>query len=257
MNNQEIVSEIRDKGLYVFPNVFSATKCKAFIDASNKVINKFIEEDFFLLHKDSQHIVSPFQHDELFLDLIYQPKIDEVMKELLDPDYVLISSNISNRQIRENIKTGYKNPLGDNWHNDSRVVGGQRLDKGFSYLAIIMLDDFTVNNGATQYIPGSHVRRGIPERYGDYEFKYLEGKAGSLVIMDSGTWHKRGCSSMNSRWSVFNLFGPWFMKPYFRFPELMGEEFGKRTSKEIRRLLHYNSTPPLNERERFSTLVRE
>ena len=56
---------------------------------------------------------------------------------------------------------------------------------------------------------------------------------------------------------MFSYYGPWFVKPYFRFPEMLGEDFGKKTSKELRRLFHYNSTPPLNEDERENTVTKE
>lgn len=251
------ISEIKEKGVTVIPNLISKQECKKFIDASKSIIDRFVRENKYLIHNDSQYIFSPFQYDKVFLDGIYIPTLDQILKPLIDDDYVLINSNITNRQIRDDIKTGYANPLGDNWHTDSRVVGGQRLDKGFSFLTILMLDDFTVETGATQYVEGTHVRRDTPERYADYSYKSLVGEAGTMAILDTGLWHRRGPSSRNSRWSMINYYGPWFMKPYFRYPEMLGEEFGKSTSKELRRLLHYNSTPPVNEDQRLSTLIKE
>ena len=55
-----------------------------------------------------------------------------------------------------------------------------------------MLEDFCSDNGATQYVPGSHLTRSVPKRNGTYDFKRIEGRAGSIVIMDSGTWHRSG-----------------------------------------------------------------
>jgi hypothetical protein len=49
--------------------------------------------------------------------------MDEILKRVIDEDYVLISANAVNRSV-----------VGDNprWHTDSRVIGGRRLDWGFS-----------------------------------------------------------------------------------------------------------------------------
>ena len=44
---------------------------------------------------------------------------------------------------------------------------------------------------------------------------------------------------------LYSYYGPWYQKPYYRFPEMLGEKFGKETNKHLRRLFHYNSTPPL------------
>ncbi len=49
-----------------------------------------------------------------------------------------------------------------------------------------MLNDFTTENGATLYIPSSHFRRDIPERNRNYKCKKILGKAGTIVIFDSG-----------------------------------------------------------------------
>ena len=49
--------------------------------------------------------------------------------------------------------------MGDTWHTDSHYVGGKRLDKGFTYIAVTLFDDFFKKNGSTLYIPDSHLRR--------------------------------------------------------------------------------------------------
>ena len=78
-----------------------------------------------------------------------------------------------------------------------------------------------------------------------------------MEIFDSGLWHRGGDATHNDRWSMYSYYGPWFVKPYFRFPEMLGEKFGKKLSKPLRRLLHYTSTPPLNEDERRHTVIKE
>ncbi len=116
-----------------------------------------------------------------------------------------------------------------------------------------MLDPFTRENGGTHYIPGSHKRRDRPERQGDYAYEVLTGDPGTMVVFDSGLWHRGGPSSGERRWGVFNLYGPWFVKPYFDYPKMLGQQAGKN----IRRILHYTSQPPVDETVRTNTLVRE
>ena len=38
-------------------------------------------------------------------------------------------------------------------------------------------------------------------------------KSGSICIMDTGLIHRGGISTKTSRWSVFNIYTPWFVKP--------------------------------------------
>ena len=120
----------------------------------------------------------------------------------------------------------------------------------FSYFNIIF-SNFTKENGGTLYLSNSLSKKDKPEKSGDYynlkdyPLKTLTGKAGSVVIIDSGIWHKGGNPSQKDRWGLFSYYGPWYQKPYYRFPEMLGEKFGKETNKHLRRLFHYNSTPPL------------
>ena len=48
--------------------------------------------------------------------------------------------------------------------------------------------------------------------------------AGSIAIMDTSLWHTAGPPSKESRWSVFNMYGPWFVKPYFRYYDMFEEK---------------------------------
>ena len=46
------------------------------------------------------------------------------------------------------------------------------------------------------------------------------------------------------------------MKPYFNFPKMMGKKFASKVPKPVRKLLHYNSIPPVNELERTNTVTK-
>ena len=46
------------------------------------------------------------------------------------------------------------------------------------------------------------------------------------------------------------------MKPYFDFPKMMGKKFSGKISKPIKKLLHYNSIPPINELIRSNTISK-
>ena len=64
---------------------------------------------------------------------------------------------------------------------------------------------------------------------------------------------------------MYSYYGPWFVKPYYRFPEMLGNDFsknlGNKMNKDIKenvlKLLHYYATPPINEQERRYTLTQD
>ena len=86
-------------------------------------------------------------------------------------------------------------------------------------------------------------------------FKQILGEQGTVVIFDTGLWHRAGTPSRKfSRWSIFALYGPWFMKPYYDFPNMFKKNC--KLSKNLKKLLHFNSVPPKNELERTNTLQK-
>ena len=93
-----------------------------------------------------------------------------------------------------------------------------------------MFNDFSKNNGGTLYVPKSHlIRNKKPKRYYNYSYKQIIAKAGTIAITDMALWHRAGDElSKKNRWSVFSYYGPWFMKPYYSYPEMLGKNLKKR-----------------------------
>jgi len=249
------VRSLREEGLAVVPGVFSESECRDFVARCEKISDRLIEAGKVDLQLGARTLWNFFRHDPALMPLVHNPYMDKIFRRVLDDDYVLIAANIINRQAPKDTK-GPVGGYADNWHTDSRYLGGQRLASGFNFGMIIMLEPFTQENGATQYVPRTHHDRSIPERHGNYDHLHIEGDVGTMVIFDSGLWHRGGRSSERSRWGVFSMYGPWFMKPYFRFPEMIGEEWGKKLSPELRQLFHFDSTPPLDDDERIMTLAK-
>ena len=66
-------------------------------------------------------------------------------------------------------------------------------------------------------------------------------KAGSVCIMDTGTYHQAGEPTLNSRWSIFSIYTGWFVKPYFDYSKIY-KKF--KMTENTKRILHYFSRPP-------------
>ena len=238
------VEDLRESGLTVMPGAYSKADCARFGEKCQRIVKGAAA--------DTQNIWNFFRHDPDLFALVTNEPMDAILQAVMGEDYTLTAANIINRQQVGVSKAHYAT----SWHTDSRYVGEERLDKGLCYSVLIMLDDFSADNGATHYIPFTHKDRTKPERDGDYEHKVLTGEAGTMVIFDSGVWHRGGPSSQRSRWGVFSLYSPWYVKPYFDYPAMMGDQFGQEASPLIQRLLHYSSQPPRDETVRINTLVK-
>lgn len=246
------IQELKKNGFTCVQGAYTAVDCKKYVEKSKILAEQYAKEGLINLDNDSYNINNYFRRDHTMLPLVSHPHADAILKKFLNDDYVLINSNLINR-FRRNASVSTEIKHAGYWHSDSRYLGGKRVSNGFTIMGIVMLEPFRGDNGATHYIPGTHDNSysGFPERYGNYEYKIIEGEVGTLVLFDSALWHRGGLASDKySRWSVYNIYGPSFMKPYFWFPAMLGQEFGKKLDSTLRRLFHYDSISPVDETRR-------
>lgn len=113
---------------------------------------------------------------------------------------------------------------------------------------LIMVDDFTLNNGATYVMSGSQFASTPPPESLFYqEAERITGPQGSIVMFDSRLWHAAGENNSNQPRSALtmSLCRP-FLKPQMDYARMLGEEYGSMLSKEMRQLLGYNARVPTN-----------
>lgn len=254
---QQNIKNLKVNGITTIKNVLSAKQCNLYTKYCNEVFQKLLKKKrTHSFNKNCQWVQSPFRFDSNFFNLIYFKNVDKILSKLLGIDYTITNTTIFNRRIL-NHKNISGLDMGDTWHTDSRYLDGRRLDKGFGYLVLLMFEDFTKENGATKYVPKSHLLRSIPPKnQKKYKYKLITGKKGTMVIIDTGIWHKGGAATTQSRWSLFNFYSPWFIKPYYQYEKMIGKTKFKTLNKKVKKILHYNSTPPLHDDIRVSTVTR-
>ncbi|WP_082508388.1 phytanoyl-CoA dioxygenase family protein [Burkholderia sp. Leaf177] len=113
---------------------------------------------------------------------------------------------------------------------------------------LVMLDDFTLENGATRVLSGSHRQ---PVQPGDDEFNArsepLTGRAGSVVLFNSYLWHKGTLNTTSRNRVALTLsYGPAFVKPQMDYARLIGEDRGAALSPLTRQVLGFNSRVPVS-----------
>ena len=113
---------------------------------------------------------------------------------------------------------------------------------------IVMLDEFTLENGATEIIPNSQTLNAAPS-LSDFNSKSVRllGGAGTIVLFDSYLWHKAGVNYTQNPRVAFTLsFNPAFIKPQLDYARMFGEHLGGGFSDLSRQVLGYNSRVPHN-----------
>lgn len=170
-----------------------------------------------------------------FLDQLY---CDQVMKEFLGGNYIVNAFGaVMNSKDRR--------PYVQNIHRDVRTFMGK--DKVMIQM-MVLLDDFTPENGATYVLSGSHKSAERPAD--DYFYQNADrvlAKSGSIVLFDSNLWHAAGLNTTQGNRRVLTLS---FTRPQFKqqldYPRSLGYEFGDSLNDGLRQVLGYKSRVPAN-----------
>ena len=130
-----------------------------------------------------------------------------------------------------------------NFHRDVRVYS---RDVNLMINIIVMLDDFTVENGATRLLPGSHVVEEKPsEEYLNAKSIQITGKAGTIVAFDSNIWHSasKNLNGESMRALTINYTKP-FLKQQIEFTKLVNREFSENP--EVLDVIGFRARTPQN-----------
>lgn len=131
---------------------------------------------------------------------------------------------------------------------------------GFPLALVAMwtLEEFSKENGATLFYPGSHAspHRPTDEILKSFSPTFFEAPAGSLVIFDANLWHGPSInSSGKSRWSLNSYYTRWFIKPTFDMAARFTYEEFKKLPTTMKELLGFTTSPPRDETKRIATVI--
>ncbi|WP_447651410.1 phytanoyl-CoA dioxygenase family protein [Pseudomonas abietaniphila] len=132
-----------------------------------------------------------------------------------------------------------------NVHRDVRSWSAESIQMA---QVLVLLDDFTADNGATLFLAGSHR---TPDKPADAEFESTAskalGKAGSLYLFDSRIWHAAGVNLTEGPRRCLTLtFTRSYLKPQFDYCRALGEAFCQKQTSDIQQLLGWYARTPSN-----------
>jgi len=180
---------------------------------------------------------------ELFERAIAEPKLLACVRQVLGAEFKLSSLNA--RSARPH--SDWTQPL----HCDTGALPDEH---GNSVCNIIwMLDDFTNENGATRYVPGSHCAGKLPQdaladpAATHADEKLVTGKAGTVVVMNAHLWHGGTSNRTGKPRLALHSFYCRRDQPQQQYQKrLLSEDVQQRLSDELRWLLALDD--PLNDK---------
>ena len=131
------------------------------------------------------------------------------------------------------------------WHTDDAFYPVPRPRTRLAISCIWALEDFTVENGATQVIPGSHLwKNERPDERPHQPFTAVM-PAGSVIVFDGALWHRGGANvSTGTRLAL----SPQYCQPWLRTQEsqllIVPPARAAALSPRARAMLGYSIHPP-------------
>ena len=233
-------------GHCIIKNVFDANYCEKLVKKIDKLYidkrkrKKDIDEGTIFGQQIIRDLV--LRDPKTFLRLIDNKKIIKILNNLFKDSFILENIMASNSL---NVKNNYKRIV----HIDSHLPT-QDPKLTTDAVAMICLDDFKKENGATKIWPKSHLS-GIKIHHEKNKLKnkkkkhvYVEAPKGSLVIFLGQLWHQVGKNINNKRrWAILIHYKRWWIKPSTDFTKC-GNKIFKLLNKKQKELFGFNSIVP-------------
>lgn len=178
-----------EQGYLIFKRLLSAAQIDALLGRLEELWaaegDQAGEENY--IEPDVRRLANLADKGELFRAVYAHPQVLEVVQAVMGPD--MRASMVNARDVPP--QTGVRMPF----HMDSDK-GRLRDEIGYSAAtAIWMLDDFTAANGATAFVPGSHLlgkspKEVLPDANAPHaEEVIIEGQAGDVLVFNGHGWH--------------------------------------------------------------------
>lgn len=227
----EYLYELNTKGYCKFSNLISDNHLIQMQNAVDTVLKSndpcVRANHFFLAHNFSTSFLKIIQFNPL------QGIIDKVLGD------TSIIHSFNGITLRPSIS----NPIQNAVHRDSPRFCRPYL---LSLQVIVLLDDFTKENGGTYVLPGSQYLEEKPND--EYFYKnavQIEGKAGDLVLFDAMLWHAGGTNTTNfQRRALTIVYSRSFMKQQIDLTKATQKAILDSADANLLRLLGFNVRVP-------------
>lgn len=242
-NVAEAKQQLDEQGLTIMEGVLDADGIAATRDALKRGIEadatQGVPLNGFSFDPDTRNtrVFNLVGKDRAFRDLVEHPTAIDLVRHLLGPEFLL--SNFS-----ANVTAPGSGAMG--MHADQGYVPAPWPPYPLAINVGWALDDFTVEVGATRFVPGSHKKDHGPDWGAGYdEAVPITCKAGSIFVMDGRVWHQTGAnvSADKTRAGLFAYYVRPFLRPQWNWYQTVTPELLREVSPLMRDMLGFGSNP--------------
>jgi ectoine hydroxylase-related dioxygenase (phytanoyl-CoA dioxygenase family) len=196
--NEQQKKQLDEEGYVMLPNLLSADQREELLtrlealwaeEGAQAGAENYIE-------RNTRRLANLANKGDVFRPIFAHPKVLELVRAVVGPQVRLSMLNardvLRNADPNQPIHADLDDPIDPNDPNY------------YACTAIWMLDDFTLENGATRLVPGSHLSRQMPEQVLENIFAphpdeiAITGKAGDVLVFNGHCWHRGAPNETNN-----------------------------------------------------------
>ena len=238
----ENIIELKEQGYTIIRNLIEEDLLDLLRNALDKA---FIEHRQTQLNNNNDIKTNGVALHVLLSNPIFIGFLEELEKKNF---FTFLSETFFNSKCIINSFSGLNNlPNQPNFsavvHRDLRFYSG---DVPIMLNCLLMVDDFTIENGGTYLLPYSHLKE---EKPSDEEFFknaiQAVGKKGDMIIFNANVWHSSAPNTtQGDRRAIPITVSKSFMKQLLDYPRAIGYDRMDEFSLELQQLLGYHSRVP-------------
>ena len=234
--DDEALAHYREYGYTILPGVLTATDCEAIKDALTLYVDGTYPGRNAFEGFHSERVYKLISRSPVFADLVEHPTALGALDQIMNPGY-LISAYLAILVHPGETK--------QDLHFDDGFVQQPRPRPSNMVSIIWAIDDFTANNGATEFVPGSHRWADGHPAPNDDQIQQAIMPAGSALLMDGLLIHRGGANTSSSDRLAIT---PRYCQPWSRQQEnhilATSPERTAGLSPRVRELMGYSIHPP-------------
>lgn len=242
-SKERFLEEFKNNGCVIIENVLDADFIKKVTSELEVALEKELEYVGTTDYKFYGYVLSNAKYGGAFLEVFENEKITKPMDAVLGENSIIYSYTSSSMPPGKGNDSSHI-------HVDCPIfIPDYVLRMG----VLIPLVDFTVENGATYYLPGSQNMEEMPDEETFFRnAKRLTIKAGTGFFFNTRMWHAGGKNATNE-WRhalTINICRPW-MKQYIDTPRLLKDTDLSGVSEKTLQKLGFYSMPPTSYEEYY------
>jgi ectoine hydroxylase-related dioxygenase (phytanoyl-CoA dioxygenase family) len=250
INLQEYARIMNEKGWIAFEGVVDdqlVEKLKNDLENAYKIRRPIQEKNGVDTNTagTAHHLLADGKSFFEFLSRLY---LNDEIKEYFGGNYIL-------NTFGGNLNMRGQHTYASNVHRDVRTYTS---DIKLLLNILVVLDDFTLDNGATYLLSGSHLKKDKPSD--DEFFKKAErvvAKKGTIVFWDANLWHAAGENKTDGpRRALSLIYSRPFMKQQFDYSRQIGYDKVSQMPDGLQQVLGYKSRIPATLEEWYQPLEK-